>query len=89
MNAGEAAWHGNGDEISAFLAGANPNWDLATLREMLSKHLDYTTTEVVSRLKGDWAADIAAYDQGHQHMLMFSDMLADGIVRQFPARFRK
>lgn len=89
VNAGEAAWHKNADEIAAFLAGANPAWDPATLRDMLSKHLDYTTTEVVSRLKGDWAADIAAYDLGHEHMLKFSDILADGIVKQFPAQFRK
>ena len=59
------------------------------MSDMLSKHLDYTTTEVVSRLKGDWSADIVAYDQGHAHMLMFSDMLADGIVKQFPAKFSK
>jgi hypothetical protein len=49
----------------------------------------YTTTEIVSRLKGDWTADIAVYVQGHAHMLMFADMLADGIVKQFPAKFSK
>jgi hypothetical protein len=42
---------------------------------------------VVSRLQGDWAADIAAYDSNHDHMLMFSDMLTDGIVQQFPTNF--
>jgi hypothetical protein len=54
---------------------------------MLHKHLEYTTTEVVSRLKKDWASDIQAYDKGHEHMLMFSDMLADGIVKQYPQKF--
>lgn len=33
------------------------------------------------------AADIAAYDANHDHMLMSSDMLTDGTVRQFPAKF--
>ncbi len=56
---------------------------------MLYKHLAYTTTEVVSRLKKDWPADIEAYDKGHVHMLMFSDMPTDGIVKQFPEKFKK
>lgn len=65
----------------------NPNWNRATIHDALQKHVDFTTTEVVSRLHSDWAADIAAYDANHDHMLMFSDMLTDGIVRQFPAKF--
>jgi hypothetical protein len=85
---GQAAWHGNAQDIAAFLAAANPNWPRAELARMLDMHLGFTTTEVVSRLKGDWAADIQAYDAGHEHMLQFSDMLADGIVKQFPKRFR-
>ena len=80
-------WSANADEIAGLLSGANPNWQRATLRDGLQKHLDFTTQEVVSRLQKDWAGDIAAYDANHDHMLMFSDMLTDGIVRQFPARF--
>jgi hypothetical protein len=89
VDAGEKKWHGNGDEIAAFLAGANPNWKKPALAEMLDKHLEYTTDEVVSRLKKDWAADVAAYDKGHEHMLMFADMLSDGIVKQFPKKFTR
>ncbi|MFL6777914.1 MAG: hypothetical protein ACJ8E8_02615 [Sphingomicrobium sp.] len=83
----QARWSANADQIAAFLSSANPNWRRATVRDMLQKHLDFTTTEVVSRLKSDWAADIAAYDANHDHMLMFSDALVDGIARQFPDRF--
>lgn len=46
---------------------------------MLQKHLDMTTGEVVGRLNKDWAADIKSYDDGHAHMLMFADMLTDGL----------
>ena len=89
VTAGEKKWHENADEIAAFLSGANPNWPKAVLVDMLYKHLDYTTTEVVSRLKKDWAADIEAYDKGHEHMLMLADALTDGIVKQFPNKFKK
>jgi hypothetical protein len=85
----QAKWTANGDEIAAFLSGANPNWPKAVLSDMLHKHLAYTTDEVVCRLKKDWAGDIAAYDKGHVHMLMFADALTTGIMKQFPEKFAK
>lgn len=80
-------WSANGKDIAAFLAGANPNWSKADLEGMLQKHLSLTTGEVVGRLQKDWAADIKSYDEGHAHMLMFADMLTDGLVKQFPKKF--
>ena len=88
VTTGQKRWHDNADEIASFLSGANPNWLKKVLVDMLYKHLDYTTTEVVSRLKKDWVADIDAYDKGHEHMLMFSDALVTGIVKQFPKKFK-
>ncbi len=82
-------WTANGNEIAVLLSGANPNWPIEELSGMLNKHLELTTGEVMSRLKKDWASDIANYDKGHVHMLMFADMLTDGIVKQFPDRFKK
>jgi len=81
-------WYGNADDIAVFLSGANPNWPKQALTDMLYKHLELTTGEVVSRLKKDWAADIEAYDKGHLHMLMFSDTVTDGVIKQFPKKFR-
>lgn len=86
---GQKRWTANADDISAFLSSANPNWPVQSLKDMLYMHLAFTTTEVVSRLKKDWPADIEAYDKGHAHMLMFADMLTDGIVKQFPEKFKK
>jgi len=84
VDAGQKKWRANGDDIAVFLSGANPNWKKAALTEMLYKHLDLTTYEVVSRIKMDWPADIQAYDTGYDHMLMFADMLSDGIIKQNP-----
>ncbi|MGH7675257.1 MAG: hypothetical protein ACREMV_08295 [Gemmatimonadales bacterium] len=36
---------------------------------------------------GDWAGDIAAYDEVHQHILQMADVLSDGIIKQFASRF--
>jgi hypothetical protein len=82
-------WTANGKDIAALLSGANPYWPKKDLEHMLQTHLDLTTGEVVGRLRKDWAADIKSYDDGHAHMLMFADMLADGIAKQFPAKFKK
>lgn len=89
LSGAQNKWSANGKEIAAFLSGANPNWPRKTLEEMLQKHLDLTSGEVVGRLNKDWAADIKAYDEGHAHMLMFADTLTDGIAKQFPAKFKK
>jgi hypothetical protein len=88
LNKGQKQWYANADDIADFLSKANPNWPKKDLTEMLYKHLEFTTAEVVSRLKKDWVADIEAYDKGHEHMLMFADALTDGIVKQFPKKFK-
>jgi hypothetical protein len=80
-------WYANADEIAAYLAAANPAWPEDTLQGMMRTHLDQTLAEATARLTGDWQADIAAYDEIHEHILRMADALADGIVAQFPERF--
>jgi len=84
----QTRWTANADQIAATLASVNPRyWKLATMKAEMHMHLKLTTDEAVARLQGDWAADVAAYDKVHNHILHMSDLLADGIVKQFPARF--
>jgi hypothetical protein len=85
----QARWQANADQIAAFLNKANPHaWKLAPMKAMLREHLKLTTEEAVARLQGNWAADVAAYDQIHRQALQMADMLSAGIVKQFPRRFR-
>jgi hypothetical protein len=85
----KAAWYVNGDQIARFLSEANPsNWRFAKMRSLMRVHLDDTLVEAASRLKGDFRSDIRAYDKIHRHILMMADTLSQGIVKQFPARFR-
>src|SRR3954467_6883119 len=86
VDAGQKKWRGNADDLAAFLSGANPNWKKPELTDMLYKHLDFVTQQAVSRIKMDWPADIKAYDAGNDHMLMFADMLTDGIIKQNPKK---
>jgi hypothetical protein len=41
----------------------------------------------VARLKSQWDDDVAAFDQIFTEILTVSDVLADGIVKQFPDKF--
>ena len=85
----DGKWQQNAVDIAEFLSKANPNWPRATLVEMMKTHLSTTTDEVVARLGKNWDADVRAFDAVHRHILMMSDALSDGIVKQFPDRFSK
>jgi hypothetical protein len=85
----QARWAKNGDDIAAVLSSVNPRyWKLARMKAELRMHLKLTTEEAVARLHGDWNADVAAYDQIHHHALHLSDLLSNGLIKQFPRRFR-
>jgi hypothetical protein len=83
-----AAWADNGRRIAEFLSRANPdNWPLDTLQQEMQMHLDLTLNEASAHLSGDTAADVAAYEEVHEHILKFADTLSQGIISQFPDQF--
>ena len=85
----QVRWIQNADDIAKVLNSVNPRyWKLPVLKAEMQMHLDLTTEEAVARLKGDWTGDVAAYDKVHQHILHMSDLLANGLIKQFPKRFR-
>ena len=82
-------WTANADRVATLLSKANPRyWKLGAMKAMMHEHLKLTTDEVVARLQGKWAADVRAYDRIHVQILHMADMLSNGLVGQFPARFR-
>ena len=89
VDAASARWYANADEIAAFLSAANArHWPADEMRAMMRSHLDLTLAEAVARLNGDFAGDIALYDQVHGQILHMADMLSAGIISQFPQRVR-
>ena len=88
LDSANKKWYANADEISAFLSKANPNWALAEMQTMMNDHLKLTTDEAVQRIKKNYDADVVAYDKVHEEILKMSAMLADGIIKQFPEKFK-
>jgi hypothetical protein len=83
----DARWTKNADDIASFLSQANPNWPKDALVAAMAMHLDTTKDEAVTRLGKDWAGNVKAFDTVYDHILKMSDMLSDGIVKQFPDKF--
>jgi len=80
-------WFANADQIAIFLGKANPSWSETDVRKMMYDHLNLTLDEATARIGGDYRADIVAYDRIHSQILSMADMLASGIVSQFPEKF--
>jgi hypothetical protein len=93
-----ARWYANAHDIAVFLSGGTvegstvtlnpPTGSLADWDQMMKDHLDATTAEVVARKTTNWTGDVAAYDKVHQQALGMADMLSNGIIANFPAKFR-
>jgi hypothetical protein len=89
FNEASARWYANANAIADFLAAANPRfWSRAELRADMKTHLDQTLAEAAHELGGDYAASVTDYEAIHVHILAMADMLSNGIIRQFPWRFR-
>ena len=81
-------WCDNANQIAAFLNGANPKyWALPALQSAMKTHLDQTLDEATHQLQGKYADGIKDYDAIVNHILMMADLLTNGIVAQFPAKF--
>lgn len=82
-------WFNNADDIAVFLSAANAkNWPLDEMKKMMHDHLSLTTQQAVARLKKDYSADIEAFDKTRAELLEMSDMLAAGIIKQYPDKFK-
>lgn len=80
-------WHDNADQIAKFLSDANTNWGYNDMKKMMDKHLELTTNEAVDRQKKNYKDDVKDFDKVREEILEMSDMLTEGIIRQFPDKF--
>jgi hypothetical protein len=80
--------HSNASMLAGFFA-IPKNQTIEELKGMLYKHLDLTIGEIEAILNKDGTNDLDYYEKDRTHMLMFSDVLTAGIVRQFPDKFKE
>lgn len=83
----KANWYANALVLAGFFAITH-NQTKADLKDMLFKHLDLTWGEIDAILKKDKKKDLEYYEKDRAHMIMFSDVLVDGLIKQFPGRFK-
>jgi hypothetical protein len=86
----KAAFYANGRQIARFLHKANPrHWRLAAMRKMMRVHLNQVVELAVDQINGHYRAANRLYDRYIHHILFgMADMLSNGIIEQFPHRFR-
>ncbi len=84
----DAKWTKNAEGIAGLLSSANPYWKRADVVDLLALHLKLTKDEVVARLTKKWDDDVRAFDEIFTEIMTLSDALADGVVKQFPDKFR-
>jgi LysM repeat protein len=83
----EKRWYTNADQIAAFLAGINPYWSQQEWKKMLYDHLEMTKMEAVEILTSKYADSIHTFDNIEREALLMADLIAQGIIRQFPLCF--
>jgi hypothetical protein len=89
LGSAEAKFFANGNRIAAFLHKANPrNWSLPAMRNMMKIHLHQVIMMGADELTGNYKGSVAEWNPYRTHLLMMADMLSNGIIKQFPARFR-
>lgn len=89
FNDADKRWDDNAVEIAALLSSANPFWPQKDVLDLLNLHLNLTRREAVARLQGDWQEDVASFDDILTEILTLADVLAAGIMRQFPHKFAR
>jgi hypothetical protein len=84
-----ASWYANAHDIAVQMNEMNPQfWPLEETEQMWVDHLDATLAEAVAHLTGDFAGEVAAYDEVHDLALEMADFFSDGVMQQFPSQFK-
>ncbi len=84
-----ADWYANAKDIANFLTSANPkNWPATATEPMMKTHIDQTTGYAVALLKNDYAGAIKTFDEASKHMSEMGTVLANGIINQYPDKFK-
>jgi len=81
-------WYMNADEMANAFSSKNQAFDSEEIQTMFYDHFDLIIHEVEMRLAGDYASDITTFDMVEQEVLAMADYFSQGIIKQFPQKFR-
>jgi len=80
----------NANRLAFFLSlSRNPLFNKQTLKDLFYKYLDYLEMQAELGIKKDATAEIKAYDDALEQALKIADLLAEGVIRQFPEKFKE
>jgi hypothetical protein len=89
LEAARVRWYANAHDIAVQMSEMNPQfWPLQETEAMWVEHLDATLLEATTHLSGDFAGEVAAYDQVHDLALEMADFMSNGVMQQFPDKFK-
>lgn len=85
-----ADWYANAKDIADFLTEANPeNWPATATQPMMKTHIDQTTAYAIYLLNNDYTNAVIKFDEARQHMVEMGTVLASGIIKQYPKKFKE
>jgi hypothetical protein len=77
----------NAGEIAVFLSSANPNWPKETLSAALLAHGGHHISQINAINTKDYGSEAQTWKAMTGHIYVIADVLASGIVKQFPKKF--
>lgn len=77
-------WIDNANQIAEFLNSINPYWSTEDWSAMLQEHLELLAENVMQMLEGDFMDSVNGFDDIESQAMEMADMMAEGIVMQFP-----
>lgn len=86
-NAATAAATKNVDQIAVFLAGANPNLPVETLKALLGAHVAQHEMQIDELRAKQYQQEAETWEMMKGHMYMIADALAGAVAKQFPGKF--
>lgn len=75
-------------QMVAFLASINPNWSASDLQNMFNDYMNLTKDQIASTMSQNFEDSINTFADTEIGALEMADMMAQGIVKQFPQYFR-
>lgn len=84
MTQADQRWRQNANLIAEYLGSVNPYWSVDDWSAMLNEHLDLLSESVADSIAGNYEKVINGFDDIEMQALEMADMMAEGIIMQFP-----